>query len=475
MVLLRYVDIAFAIVIVSLNVDLVSAFQNQPMVGIPARSVIKGTHRDEATGLVDCRPRKRDASILFSVVDVQENAPRDIQTMEQWVYQCGVQGTDGLQLVSDSDIGASADGMHQQHFDASLMTSYDIPANSPVLFVPSEMILSSNKAVEEFGRLEDAEKLITSLNAESQFRQYYLMLKILVEWERGDESPWFPWLNSLPRYYSNAASMTPFCYKCLPSLMASLAMKERANLNHLQVKRVPFLSEETRGNANLWVWAYQIVYTRSFDADNGTGDLCIAPMADYFNHGTETEVTMGYDEEGNCHVQTTREVPAGSPLRMSYGDPTNPSFLFARYGFLDESSPATFCKYTPPHINNELREMGYAHNRMLFYKETGDASQEVWDVLLHQILSSSNIAKKRALYKAHIDDDYETKQALHEQYYQDTSLKLLEHIDDFINQLDELSVKSIGKDVNEHPRLPLILRHNEFVRETFLAVRARYF
>ena len=247
------------------------------------------------------------------------------------------------------------------------------------------------------------------------------------------------------------------------------------HLNHLQVKRVPFLSQEVKGNADLWVWAYQIVYTRSFEADDGSGDLCIAPMADYFNHGTETEVAMAYDEEGNCHVQTTSDVPAGSPLRMSYGDSTNPSFLLARYGFLDESSPATFCKYIPPHVNDELKEMGYAHNRMLFYKDTGDVSEEVWDVLLHQILSASNISKKRALHKAHIDEDYETKQALHEQFYPDTSAKLLDHIDTFINQLDELSAKSAGRDVYEHPRLPLILRHNEFVRNTFLTVRARYF
>lgn len=462
-------QINFISVIYLWSVPFASAFQNQPIVGIPAQISGRSAGDVFANEMIVCSQRRSDKTRLFSVVDVNENAPRDIETMEQWAYQCGVQGTDGLQFVSDND------GINQQHVDTSLVTSYDIPANSPVLFVPSEMILSSNKAVEEFGRLEDAEKLITSLNAESEFRQYYLMLKILVEWERGEESPWFPWLNSLPRYFSNAASMTPFCYKCLPSLMASLAMKERANMNHLQVKRVPFLSNEAKGNADLWIWAYQIVYTRSFEANNGSGDLCIAPMADYFNHGTETDIAIAYDEEGNCHVQTTRDVPAGSPLRMSYGDPTNPSFLFARYGFLDESSPATFCKYMPPHVNDELKNMGYATNRMLFYKDTGDASQEVWDVLLHQILSSSNISKKRALYKAHMEDDYDTKQALHEQFYPETSEKLLTHIDEFIGELDKLSEKAVGRDVNEHPRLPLILRHNDFVRNTFLAVRARYF
>jgi hypothetical protein len=45
-----------------------------------------------------------------------------------------------------------------------------------------------------------------------------------VEYEKGVESPWFHWLNALPRYFSNAVSMTPFCCRCLPLLMASLAM-----------------------------------------------------------------------------------------------------------------------------------------------------------------------------------------------------------------------------------------------------------
>ena len=67
-------------------------------------------------------------------------------------------------------------------------------------------------------------------------------------------------------------------------------------------------------------------------------------------------------------VYTTRDVPANSPLRISYGCPTNPSFLFARYGFLDESSPATFCKMMHIPKTEENVNMGMDFSKMLFYR-----------------------------------------------------------------------------------------------------------
>lgn len=416
----------------------------------------------------------RSFSPLFSAVDVNlididENAPRDIESMDEWAAACGVQRAEGFQLTSDDD--------GQDHMDVSVITTEDIPAGSPVLFVPQEMIFSSSAILQELGRLEDAEKLLDNLNASDQLPYFYLVVKILLEYEQGQDSPWYPWLNSLPRYFSNGASMTPFCFECLPPLVSSLAMKERSNCIYFDsaLQEVPYLSPQTKENKDLTKWAFQIAYTRSFEANDGSGNLRIAPMADMFNHGTETEVELSYDEEGNCYVQTTTDVPAGSPLRMSYGDPTNPSFLLARYGFLDESSPATFCKIMIPHKNSQLEDMGYAHNRMLFFKDTGDVSEEVWDVLLYQILSASNVAKRREFYDAHMKGDYETKQRFHEQYYPETAAKLQTHIDTFLNQLDELTWKSNGKDLSEHPRLPLILKHNEFVKNTFLAVRNNYF
>ena len=47
-----------------------------------------------------------------------------------------------------------------------------------------------------------------------------------------------------------------------------------------------------------------------------------------FNHHYDPEVAISYDEQGNCIAYTTRDVSAGSELRISYGFVTNPSALF---------------------------------------------------------------------------------------------------------------------------------------------------
>ena len=179
------------------------------------------------------------------------------------------------------------------------------------------------------------------------------------------------------------------------------------------------------------------------------------------------------DADGNCLVSATRDIPAGSPIRVSYGTPWNPSALFATYGFLDESSPATFCKLMSIRETPELKELGMEHSRMLFYKETGDIAPEVWDVVLYDFLQTQNLEHAQAFLNAHRQGDSNTQQAIHEQYRADTCRILKKHVDDFLLNLDDLAQKGVGKDISQHPRLPLIMRHNEFVRETFLRVKAR--
>lgn len=236
------------------------------------------------------------------------------------------------------------------------------------------------------------------------------------------------------------------------------------------LKTVDFVSDEIKKDEEITKWAYNVVATRSLEVN---GERIIIPMADMLNHGSDAHnVEISYDEEGSCLVYAAADVPAGSPLRMSYGDYylTNPSATFARYGFVDETCPSTFCKMTTITPSTELRAIGLSFSRMLFYKDTGEVSEEVFDILLYQILSE-NWQVQKEFYNACINGDTATKSAYHQQYQGETYGKLKKHVDSFLKELDELNEKAATKDLAKHPRLPLILAHNNFVRETFLRVK----
>jgi hypothetical protein len=283
-------------------------------------------------------------------------------------------------------------------------------------------------------------------------------------------------------------------------LVLRLARTEKVKFDNYfdALQKVDCISPQVKSNRDVAKWAFNIATTRCWGPDE---QKVIAPMADMvrfvnrfhdthtycsqhtihtifdislffqFNHGTETEVDFNFDDDGNFYAYATKAVTAGSPLRMSYGCPTNPSQLFATYGFMDVTSPATFCKIMTITPTQQLYDIGYGFDKMLFYHDTGEVSEEVWDVLLYQELAK-NRDVQQAFYDAHMQGDADTKRSIHEQYFLETATALQSHVDSFLKLLDELSVKSVGKDYNEHPRLPLILQHNEFVKESFLKVKA---
>jgi len=67
--------------------------------------------------------------------------------------------------------------------------------------------------------------------------------------------------------------------------------------------------------------------------------------------------------------------------------------------------------------------------------------------------------------------DEATKQSYYERFFTKTHSVLQKHVDYLMNELDELSENSWRKDIDRNPRLPLLMRHNEFVRNTFELVQ----
>jgi hypothetical protein len=262
--------------------------------------------------------------------------------------------------------------------------------------------------------------------------------------------------------------MTFACFYCLPPYAAWLALQERqTSVNFQKAAKLCPINEEIMENICALKWAYNVALTRSVE---WYGERYIAPMADMFNHGLETEVEVSFDEQGNCIATATTDVAAGSPLRMSYGDSRNPSPLFASYGFLDESAPATFCKLMDTKV--EMEELGYTFSDLVFYKDTGDISPQVYDVVLYSILKKNDIDQANAFYQAVMSGDEDTKAQYHGSYWEYTKEELCKHVDRTLKDLSKWSAKAQSYDLNTHPRVPLILHHNEFVKQTFWNVKA---
>lgn len=140
---------------------------------------------------------------MSDTIDASEMGQRDVYSMQQWAQECGAQTAEGVEVST------------QDGEDYFMMTNQNIPNGSPVLFVPAQMIISSKAVEDEFGgNLMSAENALMQHDQTAQrLPLFRLMVKVLAEYEKGSQSPWYAWLNSLPRRFYNGASMTRKCGK----------------------------------------------------------------------------------------------------------------------------------------------------------------------------------------------------------------------------------------------------------------------
>lgn len=388
-----------------------------------------------------------------------EFAQRDVQGMQNWALQNGVQKVDGVEL-------ASGDGV-----DWQLISNTNLPAGSPVLYVPAGMVLSSDAVVREFGQsLEEAERALVQMDRLTAQRLplFRLMIKILVEYEKGEQSPYFPWLSSLPRRFYNGVSMTEDCFGCLPPYAGWLTSTEKNTfLSFIGAIRQGYISlnPQTLSDEKVLQWAYNVALTRFTEIWQPSRQKLIAPMADMFNHASNPNVDVSFDNEGNCVVNTIADVQAGSPLTICLGDPTNPTPIFAKYGFLYDDCRTIFCKAM--HLKPQIDELGYDFKDLLFQVDSGEIAPKVWDIFLFKILQDNDRNLADQFYAACKMNDEDAKQNFHQQYFSYTLDALREHVNSILTDVDRLTQRAQSLDPATHPRVPVIVAHNNLVRETF--------
>ena len=145
------------------------------------------------------------------------------------------------------------------------------------------------------------------------------------------------------------------------------------------------------------------------------------------------------------------------------------------YGFFDASPPTTYCKFMPTMAfeNPELYDIGFAFDRMGFEVQNGEIMPEVWDVMLYMLLKNNNDENTQQLfYQACVNGDGDTKAQIHQQYFSQTCYALSEHVKDVLHEIADCeSYMDQGGVGLAHTNVPVIRRHNDFIRQVFTKVK----
>ena len=404
------------------------------------------------------------ATLAQNTINIDRNtAQRDVNTFQNWAIQNGVQYGDGFCLNY-----YEMDG-NEEYYAAAANGG---PQGSAILVVPGGMIMSADKINQEFSAaLEPSMLVLQDKGLQLLSQHFVLFLKVLSIYQEGMNSPYYPWMESLPRKYNTGVSMDDFCLSCLPPYIKSLCETEIEQLDGFReaLRKFQYISPEIKTNKELTKFAYNVVFTRAFQDG---GDFKIIPMADMLNHGHPGNVELAYDQNGNCGVILTRDVGPGEPLLLSYGEDSNPSQFLATYGFMNNPR-TTFCKLYFPNASRKLIDCGYNPSKMVFDTETGAVAPAVWDVMLYSRLErkSSETNMAQAFHQVCKVGDEEGKGRIHSLYFRETCQALLRHVEHILIEVNDLKVQMNRYDSSSHPRLPLLQRHHELVLTTFQKVR----
>jgi len=395
------------------------------------------------------------------------NLERDIDGLKSWALDNKVQIQNGLELEEN------------EGGDWSVSLSKNSEEDSPILQIPSHLVLASTKIKEEL-KDQVPPSVINFLEQRKvghQLPQFYLWLKILKENDQGKDSQWYPWLQSLPRTFTNAIAMDDVEMECLAPFAWSLAKMQKIHLKYFRealemIEGNEIMSEATKTDLDITQWAFSVVFTRAWWKDVEDNRTDIVPVGDMFNHDHPDNVRITYDDEGNCNVVLKKDVPTGTPLNLSYGLQTNPYRFMVLYGFFDAAQDSIFSQILVSKPSKKHVDMGYDTDKMAINTTDGTLSEENWDVTLFSILEQVPPIQE-AFHKAHVANDDVTKKAIRKQFYMETCIMLKKHIDKTLMEMDALLQKIDEQDITQHPLLPMIRRSNTFVAQTFFKAKKR--
>ncbi|OQR79409.1 SET domain-containing protein 4-like [Tropilaelaps mercedesae] len=163
-----------------------------------------------------------------------------------------------------------------------------------------------------------------------------LAVFLIVELRRGFESPWLPYINSLPKKFTSPfnCSSTDVLPRGIQHAFdrwrnTALQTWQRLSNYFLSCRKEPAISESE------FTWSWCAVTTRCVFVEGHGSSL--APFLDMLNHHWTASVNTQF-KDGHFVISTNRAYRSGEEVFINYGSHDNRTLLL-NYGFVLDDNP----------------------------------------------------------------------------------------------------------------------------------------
>mmetsp|Transcript_592 Transcript_592/g.1422 ORF Transcript_592/g.1422 Transcript_592/m.1422 type:complete len:1052 (+) Transcript_592:263-3418(+) len=433
-----------------------------------------------------------------------ESESRDMGSLSAWARGSQIVFADGIELTEDA------------FGDWSLSTTKLVEQGTPVLTVPSQVILTSDISGDSFAPYyseRDMETtrgwMETELENGSQSKQdylpeYMLVYKLIREVCLGSRSRWYSWWKSLPTKFSTGLYLDEVERNHVERMtgdfikVQGLQYKACLELFHKLVSsntnRSPIPAEfhqwilglqqssndEGSRFDDLVKWAFTIVFTRSWRSPDRK-QAQIVPLGDLANHDSQfANLKPGFRQaDGAFQFFVTNDVGADSngptsPLYLSYGLTHAPARYLVLFGF---------CDVTAGYIDANLdflREKDSDNwpttlepSQLVISTTNGALAEDVWLAFLYKVLEAKEPELLIRVREAFAGGDkargVEFLEHLLETWEWEVGLEIQSHYQRLL-ETDFVAISVTENDLSKHPNLSMIINYNLYVRETYIGV-----
>lgn len=275
------------------------------------------------------------ASNSASDAETQERAAQ-FATLIEWLTGNGAQ----IHAVDVKESGTSGFAVH---------CNQDVPATATVMKIPYEcMITDSVAAATPTGKA-----LANLRDRLAALAHCQLSVHLLEDMERGAQSPFHSYYNSLPRSLPQHSLFWTDEEKqwlegtCFLEDVISFELMVQRDYDTI-VAAVPAFARFPRKK---FLWSRVIVSSRNFSIRvKGEDHIALVPLADMMNHNEPRKTAWEYRDEDTAFVVTSLyDFGAGGQITNSYGQ-KSASQLLLHYGFI----PSNFGRNRVELIENQI-------------------------------------------------------------------------------------------------------------------------